>query len=83
MTRSVVHADGLRNSKQPGNQMPADWEYEAGYLGKWRARSPSNLRTITLFYGHLLNSIFASTQEITQSHIRFDFVSIKERRSAR
>jgi len=22
--------------------MPADWECMAGYLGKWRARSPSN-----------------------------------------
>jgi hypothetical protein len=25
-----------------GNQAPADWEREAGYLGKWWTRSPSN-----------------------------------------
>jgi hypothetical protein len=25
-----------------GNPAPADWESEAGYLGKWWARSPSN-----------------------------------------
>src|SRR3979490_2891877 len=30
---------------------------------------------IVLFYRHLLNSIFAVTQEVTQSHSRFDFVS--------
>jgi len=25
-----------------GNRLPADWESEAGYLGKWWARSDSN-----------------------------------------
>jgi len=33
---------------------------------------------IALFYGHLLNSRFAVTQEVTQSHSRFDFVSSKQ-----
>jgi NAD(P)-dependent dehydrogenase (short-subunit alcohol dehydrogenase family) len=34
----------LVRSKARGNPTPADWESEAGYLGKWWARSPSNYR---------------------------------------
>jgi hypothetical protein len=72
----------------------ATWESSNGYLGIqcrlignakpaiWESGGPAHHRIgapIALFYRHLLNSILAVTQEVTQTRLRFGLSQFRAR----